>query len=249
MIAWFRIGWRLCAVGIWLLWGAVLAALFVRIDAHHAYTPRQLGLVRWWSGKLLTMMGVRLSVRGQIQSAPVWVSNHISWLDIVVLMAVAPSRFLSKAEVASWPLIGWLAQRAGTVFIRRGNGETEVVVQQLKQLITLGDRVLFFPEGTSSVGEPLRFHARLFSLPIAMQVDVAPIALVYRDSDVCPREDLGYVGEQTFMQGLLHLLAQRDVVAEVNLLPQLITSELTRNALSQAAEQAVKSGWHELVAQ
>jgi 1-acyl-sn-glycerol-3-phosphate acyltransferase len=238
-----RVAWRLPAVGLWLVVGGLLALPLLRVNAHQAYSPLQLRLIRWWSHRLLAILGVRLSVHGQVQDAPVWVANHISWLDIIVLMTVAPSRFLSKAEVAHWPLIGWLARRAGTVFIRRGHGDSQLVVEQLKQLVSVGERVLFFPEGTSTAGEPQRFHARLFSLPLSLDAAVAPVALIYHDHQVGLRADLAYIGEQTFMQSLLHLLAQQQLVAAVSLLPAIDSQSLTRNVLAQMAETSVRHAW------
>lgn len=242
-----RVAWRLLAVALWLLWGALLALLFLRLDANRSYSAFQRTLVRWWSVRLLIILGVSLSVRGQSQDAPIWVANHISWLDIIVLMAISPSRFLSKAEVAQWPLIGWLSQRAGTVFIRRGSGNTEQATSQLAQLIALGERVLFFPEGTSTAGEPTRFHARLFALPLALGASVAPIALMYHDTKTMPRSDLAYIGEQSFVQNLCHLLSQRGIVAEVNLLPAIECQSLSRNLFAQLTESSVHAGWLEML--
>ena len=239
--------WRLFVVALWLLLGCLLALVLLRVDMDKGYSSFQLKFVRWWAAQLLAILGVRLSVHGVMQTSSVWVANHVSWLDIIVLMAVAPSRFLSKEEVAYWPLIGWLARRAGTVFIRRGAGESEAVAQQLNRLVVLGDRVLFFPEGTSSSGAPLCFHARLFSFPLSLDVSVAPIALLYRDSHVIPRADLAYIGDQTFMQSLIHLLAQHDIVAEINFLPAISATNLTRKELAKATQLAVSSGWHAMV--
>ncbi len=242
-----RVAWRLFAVACWLLWGGLLALALLRVDDQRGYSPFQVKLVRWWSARLLSILGVGLSVRGMLHFSPIWVSNHISWLDIVVLMAVSPCRFLSKSEVAHWPLIGWLAKRAGTVFIRRGGGESELVTQQLTQLVALGERVLFFPEGTSSAGAPLTFHARLFSLPISLAIPVAPVALVYRDDKVTVRADLAYIGEQTFMQSLRHLLAQEAIVAEVRLLPAIDSIGKSRKELAVATHLSIANVWHEML--
>jgi 1-acyl-sn-glycerol-3-phosphate acyltransferase len=241
-----RVAWRLLAVAIWLLWGGLLALLLLRLNTQKGYSVFQLKLVRWWSGRLLVILGVRLSVSGQIQDAPIWVANHVSWLDIVVLMSIAPSRFLSKAEVAGWPLIGWLAQRAGTVFMRRGAGEVDAATAQLRHLVGLGDRVLFFPEGTSSASAPLKFHARLFSLPVSLSSSIAPVAVMYHDTLVKPRSDLAYIGEQTFVQSLTHLLAQEQLVAQVCLLPSIDALALSRNALADAAHTSISNAWHDM---
>lgn len=247
MLIRFRVAWRLVGVAVWLLWGVLLALLFLRLDANNAYTSFQRKLVSWWSARLLSILGVHLMVRGEMQDAPILVANHISWLDIVVLMSIAPSRFLSKDEVARWPLIGWLAQRAGTVFIRRGGGETDAAAQHLSRLIELRDRVLFFPEGTSTAGEPGRFHGRLFALPISLGVAVSPIALMYHDTKIKPRSDLAYIGEQTFIQSLTHLLSQEQLVAEVCLLPSIESFSLSRNALAESAQISISNVWREMV--
>jgi 1-acyl-sn-glycerol-3-phosphate acyltransferase len=85
--------WRLFTVALWLLLGCFLALVLLRVDRHKGYSAFQLKFVRWWAAQLLAILGVRLSVHGVMQSSPVWVANHVSWLDIIVLMAVAPSRF------------------------------------------------------------------------------------------------------------------------------------------------------------
>ncbi|MBK8184609.1 MAG: 1-acyl-sn-glycerol-3-phosphate acyltransferase [Candidatus Competibacteraceae bacterium] len=94
-----------------------------------------------------------------------FVANHISWLDIFCIAAVCPTHFLAKRDVAAWPLFGWLCRRAGTAFIQRGrsDGATEAI-EQLVWRLRRGERVLVFPEGTSTIGESVRrFHPRLFS--------------------------------------------------------------------------------------
>jgi 1-acyl-sn-glycerol-3-phosphate acyltransferase len=245
----FRVAWRLLAVATWLLWGVLLVLLLLRFNTQTGYSPMQIKVLRWWSTRLLSVLGVRLSVYGQVQEAPIWVANHISWLDILVLMSIAPSRFLSKSDVAEWPLIGWFAKRLGTVFIRRGASEVGVATEQLKHWVGLGDRVLFFPEGTSSASAPLKFHARLFSLPVSLGAAIAPVAVMYHDTQVKPRSDLAYIGEQTFVQSLTHLLAQKQLVAQVVLLPSIDAASFNRNGLAEAAHLSISKAWHDMVEQ
>ena len=104
---------------------------------------------------LLFAMGVRVHARGAptTRRPTILVANHVSWLDIPILAAIAPVRFVAKAEIASWPVIGWCARLIGTVFIERGNHGT--VAEKASEVIAAlraGDLVIVFPEGTTSDG-------------------------------------------------------------------------------------------------
>lgn len=241
----WRALWRLTLLMLWLLLGILLALLRLRVGSATAYTSSQQGLIVWWSRRLLSVVGIQLHHRGQPVAGVVWVANHHSWLDILVVMAVSPARFLSKQEVAHWPVIGWLAQRAGTLFMKRGQGETAQAMQQMANLVQAGDSVLFFPEGTTTDHVPKPFHARLFALPIEMAVAVQPICLSYCDARGC-RNDIAYVGEQSFMANLWHVLQQDHLVAKIAFLPTIESeSEISRKALAQAAHQIVEQVWLE----
>jgi len=239
----WRALWRLTWLIAWLLLGVLLALLRLRVISTTAYTQSQQNLIAWWSRRLLLVLGIKLCQQGSAVKGVVWVANHHSWLDILVVMAVSPARFLSKQEVAHWPLIGWLAQRAGTLFIQRGQGETAQAMQQMAHLVKAGDSVLFFPEGTTTEHTPKPFHARLFALPIELGVGVQPICLTYRDS-VVMRLDTAYVGEQSFIANLWYLLQQVDLVAQIEFLPMIeVESATTRKGLAQTSHEMIKAAW------
>ena len=110
-----RAVWRLLRMALHLLHGmAVMALRFPALDA----AGRQ-ARIRWWSAKLVRLAGLQLEVRGTPRpGAALLLANHVSWLDIAALHAVAPqARFVSKADVLGWPLLGWLIRGAGTLFI------------------------------------------------------------------------------------------------------------------------------------
>lgn len=239
----WRALWRLTLLILWLLWGVLLALLRLRIGANRAYTSGQRQLIAWWSSRLLSVLGIEVVNQGQPITGVVWVANHHSWLDILVVLAVSPARFLSKQEVARWPVIGWLAQRAGTLFIQRGQGETAQAMQQMAHLVKAGDSVLFFPEGTTTEHAPKSFHARLFALPITLGVAVQPVCLSYRDARGS-RNDTAYVGQQSFMANLWYVLQQQGLQAQVQFLPLIaVDADATRKHLAQEAQQSIEQAW------
>jgi 1-acyl-sn-glycerol-3-phosphate acyltransferase len=230
-------------LGVWLAVGVILALFRLRVRPNSAYTHAQQRLIAWWSRRLLSVLGIELCYQGQAVQGVVWVANHHSWCDILVVMAVSPARFLSKQEVAHWPVIGWLARRAGTLFIQRGQGETAQAMQNMAKLVQAGDSVLFFPEGTTTDHSPKAFHARLFALPIELGVGVQPVCLTYRDS-VAMRLDTAYVGEQSFIANLWYVLQQVDLVAQIEFLPMIeVESASTRKGLAQASHEMIEAAW------
>ena len=143
---------------------------------------------------LLVALGVRVHVRGDVtpRRPTVLVANHVSWLDIPVLAAVAPVRFVSKAEVGSWPVIGWLARLVRTVFIERGNhGTIGEKASEVAEALRAGDIVIIFPEGTTSDGNRVLFFKSglLGGVRSAMEGEdllVQPISIVHTHASGLP---------------------------------------------------------------
>lgn len=241
----WRALWRLTRLGVWLAVGVILALFRLRVRPNSAYTHAHQRLIAWWSRRLLSVLGIELCHQGQPIQGAVWVANHHSWCDILVVMAVSPARFLSKQEVAHWPVIGWLAQRAGTLFIKRGQGETAQAMHNMAKLVQAGDSVLFFPEGTTTDHAPKPFHARLFALPIELGVSVQPLCLSYHDTNG-RRNDIAYVGEQSLIANLWYLLQQQGVQARINFLPTItVTGDSARHQLAQQAHSVIEQEWLE----
>jgi 1-acyl-sn-glycerol-3-phosphate acyltransferase len=243
MMSRWRAIWRLTLLVLWLLLGALLALVRLSVEPSRAYRVSERQLIAWWSRQLLAVLGVNLSYQGQPIQGAVWVANHHSWLDIVVVMALSPVRFLSKQEVADWPLIGWLAKRAGTLFLKRGQGETAQAMQQMSKLVQAGDSVLFFPEGTTTDHAPKAFHARLFALPIELGVSVQPLCLSYHDGQ-SSRPDIAYVGDQSFMTNLWFLLKQHNIHAQLEFMSAIdVDANTSRNQLSQQTHSKIEHLW------
>ncbi|MBT2321337.1 1-acyl-sn-glycerol-3-phosphate acyltransferase [Variovorax paradoxus] len=136
--------------------------------------------VQQWADRLLILMGIRLVVQGTPPAhGPVLVvSNHLSWLDIVTIHAARHVRFVSRSNVRHWPLIGTLSTGAGSLYIERERRrDTLRVVHHMTEALCNGDLIAVFPEGTTSNGTLLPFHANLLQAAISSGAPVQPTAL------------------------------------------------------------------------
>lgn len=184
-------------------------------------------LVHLWSRLMLRLFGFRTRVIGEARPDPVlFVANHVSWLDIETLHAVRGASFVAKAEIARWPLVGWLAAQAGTIFHQRGDTASLArVMDVMRQRLAAGQSVVVFPEGGTGRGDRVRpFHARIFQVALDTGVPVQPVALRYgRDG----RMDLSvpFQPGEKFLPNALRLLGQRPMDAEIHFLPVLAAAE------------------------
>jgi 1-acyl-sn-glycerol-3-phosphate acyltransferase len=212
-----RAAWRLLRVLVHLLSGAwTIRREFGVMD----FEQRQ-QRVQAWSRRLLDLMGVRLLVSGELPAAgPLLVlANHISWLDIIVIDAVLPCRFVSKADVRHWPLIGGLVEGSGTLFIERDRRRDAMrVVHLMAERLQAGDRLGVFPEGTTSDGRSLLpFHANLLQAAVATDSPVLLLGLRYTDARDGRRHDgPTYVGDTSLLGSLWSTLGASGLQAELH---------------------------------
>ena len=149
------------------------------------------------------------------------VANHISWLDIPILGSLKTQRFLAKSEVKQWPLVGALASWAGTLFIRRGAGESKTVANTIAKKIFDGSSVLVFPEGTSTDGQQVRrYYPNLFKAASVASCSVQPIAIVYNGDKEVSQQIL-FIGDDEFHHHLLRLVKLKRISVQVYFLPEL----------------------------
>jgi 1-acyl-sn-glycerol-3-phosphate acyltransferase len=203
--------------------------------------------VRRWSQQLIAICGVKLVLRNDSGSEAVSpgliISNHVSWLDIFVINSVHPCHFVAKSDIRDWPLIGWLCAKTGTIFIARGRQrDVRRIYAGLVRSIHNGDRVAFFPEGTTSAqGTVLPFHANLFEAAIEAQVPVQPYALRYLDADGSLHAAADFIGEMTFAESVAVILRNRRLTAELIRLPAIASEGAHRRELAQAAHNAINN--------
>ncbi len=196
--------------GGWIIWRHFPALPAAQRERH----------VHVWAGQMLQIFGIRLVRQGQdLAPGPVLlVANHISWLDILVMHASGYCRFISKADVKRWPLIGMLADGAGTLFIEReSRRDAHRVVHHMVERLQAGDVLAVFPEGTTGDGHTLKpFHANLIQAAISAQVPVQPVALRFVDArsgeiSMAPR----FIGDDTLLASVLRTLGAEGLHAEV----------------------------------
>ena len=199
-----------------------------------------------WNQRCCQRLLRALSLSVDAQVAPVQpgllVGNHLSYLDILVLGALHPLVFVSKSEVRSWPVFGWLATKAGTVFLQRERRSDLVRVQQEIQVaVAAGLTVVFFPEGTTTDGRTIRpFHAGLFVGAADNRWPVTPVWLGYALAEGSVADEVCYWRDMSFPTHFLNLLTKRGIVARVRQGPAL-PGIPDRRQLSLAAHAAVAS--------
>lgn len=234
--------WRLLRIAGVVLSGLIVAGALGIAErcAIPVSALRKQRLTQWFLTRLAAALPFRLRVTGELPTQPMlWVANHVSWCDIPLLGMLAPLSFLAKAEVRAWPALGWLAQAAGTLFIRRGGGDAALVNRQLATQLVQGRHLLIFPEGTSTDGTDVRtFHPRLFACALEAGRAVQPVAIRYwrngKPDTVAP-----FVGDDELPSHLRRLLTSDICDVEIQLLPPIDVMALDRKAVAMNAQQAI----------
>lgn len=233
--------WRLARLILHLLVGLSKVALLFPLLGSAARERR----VQRWSRQLVTICGVQMRFNETQQAIPVSpaliICNHISWLDIFVINTLHTCRFVAKSDIRSWPFIGWLCEHTGTIFIARGRArDVRRIYEGLVKSIHDGERVAFFPEGTTAPqGTVLPFHANLFEAAIEAEVPVQPYAIRYIDADGGLHDAADFVGEMNFVQSVIAIMNSGGMTAELIRLPPISTTSAHRRELAQAAHDAI----------
>ena len=160
----------------------------------------------------------------------------------LLLGTACPAAFISKAEVRDWPLVGWLAARNETVFLRRGSrGHARIVNAEIATLLGRGRQVALFPEGTTTDGSHVHaFHAALLQPAIEAGAPIQPLALAYRLPDGRFTRAPAYDGDVSLGECLRAIVAEREIVARIHVAPALSTTEQPdRKQLSQRARDTI----------
>ena len=217
----------------------VAAALFP-----HWNDQRRQAAIRRWSRRLLSILRVRIrrvKVSKHLPERCLLVLNHLSWVDVLLLSSLHPAKFVAKAEIARWPLLGLLARRVGTVFIERGSrSAARRTNEHISAALASGQPVACFPEGTTSLGHGvLRFHGALFQPAIDSGAVVQPVALRYVDAGGRQSESSAYVGDDSLIDSLWRIISHPPVTGELNFLDAVDASGWDRRSLANSLHDEI----------
>jgi 1-acyl-sn-glycerol-3-phosphate acyltransferase len=244
--------WRVPLLLLHILLGILLCALILSWNRHRVMVdgrePFAHRMIRWWSRALMRIFGLRSVRIGTPLPDPVlFVANHTSWIDIELLHSQRAACFVAKAEIARWPLVGWMAATGGTIFHRRGsNHSLAAVMQAMVERLRGGRSVAVFPEGGTGHNGVLKVvHARIFQAALDARVPVQPVALRFarNGSRVV---DAGFREGESFMGNLLRMLGEASLDAEVHFLAPVPAmpdarrrmADLSRERIGAALEDA-----------
>lgn len=179
-----------------------------------------------------------------------WVSNHVSWLDIPVVGSVAPVFFLSKAEIGEWPIFGRLAKAGGTLFIKRGSGDTGSVSEQIAKFLQGGSSVVFFPEATTTDGKQIKkIYGKLLQASMDTGLPICPMVIAYVDKDGKLSDDAAYYGNRTMVDSLKRVADNGQITAYVLPLDAINPANKTQKELTAILQSAMEEGLARLHAQ
>ncbi len=245
-MGWLRVGWKasglvLLTLGLLLVWN--VGRLF-----HRGELPARrwaATIAHWWARGVARVIRLRLHVTGKPPEAPaLLVANHLGYLDIIALMATMPARFVAKVEVASWPVMGWLARTFGTLFIDRRRKRDVLRMHEIFEAsLAKGDCIVFFPEGTSSAGSAvLPFKASLMEPMARLGQPVAYAVLRFATPPGAPpaATTVCWWGDMSFGDHLIGLLQLRYIDAWVDFGPDTMQAN-DRKVLARDLQAAIEA--------
>lgn len=227
---------------------------FYLIFRHGLYksetNPSKTKYVQLFCQKLCKALMLNVKVHGEVpQNTSLWTSNHISFIDIPVLGSAGRVSFLSKAEIANWFIVGFLARSAGTLFIQRGSGDVSQVSDQMADYLQHDMPVVFFPEATTTNGEKVKkIYGKLFTAAIKAQKPLQLVLLCYvndkgqLDTNI-PFTNMGFVEHAKNVFDIDY-----PVQAHVKFLPQVEVTGHDVRSLTALVQQLMEQGLAELQA-
>jgi 1-acyl-sn-glycerol-3-phosphate acyltransferase len=228
-----------------MLGHVAVAAVLLRVAYPRISFDRRRALLRWWSAKLLRILNVTVRVEGTApapaERGSMIAANHVSWLDIFLLSSIRPTRFIAKGEIRAWPIAGWIADKSGTLFVRRDQlRDTARINAKVHAALGEGDCVGLFPEGFTTEGDRLlKFHSALFEPAVANHAHVHPAAIRYEHPDGTLCRDMSFIGDRTFLESITLIIGQRAVTARVAFAAPIETEGTARREVMRVAEDRI----------
>ena len=213
----------------------VVALRFPRLGP----TQKQQAIQRWAQQVLAVLeIEVQTNTLPPQDFAGLVVSNHLSWLDVLVLQSLMPAAFVAKNEVRRWPLVGYMAAACATIFVDRASARSaHAMVDRSAAAMAQGQAIVVFPEGTSSDGTGLgRFHPNIFESAIRAKAPVQLLTLKYLDRSTGAVDTAAhFTGDMTLLESLQRVMASSRIRAQVHIGECLSAQGHSRKTLAQQA--------------
>jgi len=201
-------------------------------------------MMQHWAKGLLKALNIHLYCIGKPPTIDVpralFAANHVSWLDICVMMAACPTRFVAKSEISGWPVLGLLCRNTGTLFIERSKrSDTLRINQSIGDVLASGERVTIFPEGTTSDGSELKhFHASLLQSAVTMDALLYPVAIRYCNMAGETCQEAAYI-DPSLVLSLKQILNQPRIDVQLSFSDPIQSGRKNRRELARLSEQAI----------
>ena len=227
-----------------MIFGLITAIIFL----HKSIPPRGFisTIFTTWLGLAAKVFGVKIKTFGTpLEDKTLFVANHISWLDILIIGSLSPLHFLAKHEVKTMPIFGWLATRAGTLYIKRGKQDSasEATIE-ITNALEKKHNSLVFAEGTTTDGHIKKFHGRMLQSAIDADATIQPIAIFYpvtnpenQHTEINP--SALFIGDTTAGESMNLILKEPSIDVEVHYLKPIEARGKTRNELAIHAYEEV----------
>ncbi len=235
------------AAGFW-----AISEGFYLVFRHRLYkdpnNPQHTRYVQHVCRRLCEVFNVQVKIHGEIPRHPsLWVGNHVSWLDIPVFGSGARVFFLAKAEIAQWPIVGQLAKGGGTLFIKRGSGDSGRVREQITGFLKQDIPVLFFPEATTSDGRGIKkIHGRLLEAAIDAQRPVQVMLICYVNQHGELDMIAPFIDQMTFLDHIQRVLEMPKVTAHLMMLPEISVQGHNVESLTEEVQLRMTEGLQRL---
>lgn len=189
------------------------------------------------------LFGIKIKVDGiPNKNSTLFLANHLSWLDIMVIGQIIPAHFLSMIEVKSWPVAGWLATRAGTIYIHRGGKSASAdAISDMSDALNLKHNVVMFPEGRVTDGKVRKFHSRLIQSAIDSNASIQPVAIRYRtEGSSLTHPAILFTDGITFRQSFIKVLMTKEIDVDITFLKSIPAENNTRKELTLNTENQIR---------
>ena len=232
--------WRLACASQYLLLIAIIVPIIFSPLASKLPKRRQLASLLY--RRFYNALNIKLIIKGSPTEAPsLWVCNHISWLDILLLAGNNTVDFIAKTEVGDWPVVGYIVRKAGTLLIDRENKfQAYRSLPLLQERIKTGMPIVIFPEGTTTNGNAtLPFKPMFYQAAIREGIQIQPISLQYFDVNGNITDSVAFIDDDDFSTSLKRVLSQPKIIAEISFLPAVSASEYHRKQLATLNRQSI----------